>query len=95
MIHQVYCAYLHSRRQVGRQAAGNKLLNFQKNSLGIVLLEKVFNYLEIIEKDYFGLVFIAVDNSSAQQKVFSTFQGFSYNNNFRNGWIRRKTCENK
>ncbi|CAP29320.1 Protein CBR-PTP-1 [Caenorhabditis briggsae] len=40
----------------------------EKNSLGIVLLEKVFNYLEIIERDYFGLVFIAVDSSSTQQK---------------------------
>ncbi|CAI2348016.1 unnamed protein product [Caenorhabditis sp. 36 PRJEB53466] len=40
----------------------------EKNSLGIVLLEKVFTYLEIIEKDFFGLVFIAVDSSSQQQK---------------------------
>ena len=30
----------------------------QRNSKGQMLLDKVFEYLELIEKDYFGLQFV-------------------------------------
>ncbi|CAI5445122.1 unnamed protein product [Caenorhabditis angaria] len=42
--------------------------DLEKNALGLVLLEKVYNYLELIEKDYFGLLFLAVDDDSQQKK---------------------------
>ncbi|CAB3403279.1 unnamed protein product [Caenorhabditis bovis] len=40
----------------------------EKNALGNVLLEKVYSYLELIEKDYFGLIFFVADPSEGQRK---------------------------
>lgn len=66
-----------------------KQFSLQRNALGDELLAKVFDHLELVEKDFFGLQFISALDSNATRMVSSLPKFRSFNALFRGGWTRR------